>query len=141
MFINQYFKETIVMHRNRNYNTIGVCDRFMKFSFVLFPLYRSSGVTHNKLWYAALALVTLVLFSVAVGALVFMVIYYTHPQACFLNKVFLGLNSGLCIIVSLLAISPCIQTCESVRLRSLVSPFLYSAVQQIARLNRRGPAV
>ncbi|KAB5528468.1 hypothetical protein PHYPO_G00140530 [Pangasianodon hypophthalmus] len=70
----------------------------------------SSGVDHNKLWYAALALVTLVLFSVAVGALVFMAMYYTHPEACFLNKVFLGVNSGLCFIVSLLAISPCIQT-------------------------------
>ncbi|TRY95865.1 hypothetical protein DNTS_021397 [Danionella cerebrum] len=70
----------------------------------------SSGATYNKAWYAALALVTLVLFSVAVGGMVFMVVYYTHPEACFLNKIFLGVNGGLCFIVSLLAISPCIQT-------------------------------
>ncbi|XP_030647063.1 serine incorporator 5 [Chanos chanos] len=70
----------------------------------------SSGVERNKLWYAALALATLVLFSVAVGALVFMVLFYTHSEACLLNKIFLGVNSGLCFIVSLLAISPCIQT-------------------------------
>uniref|UniRef100_A0A671RGT4 Serine incorporator 5 n=1 Tax=Sinocyclocheilus anshuiensis TaxID=1608454 RepID=A0A671RGT4_9TELE len=70
----------------------------------------SSGVKYNKIWYAALALVTLVLFSVAVGALVFMIMFYTDPEACFLNKLFLGVNGGLCFIVSLLAISPCIQT-------------------------------
>ncbi|KAL0979295.1 hypothetical protein UPYG_G00183310 [Umbra pygmaea] len=69
----------------------------------------SSGVKHNRMWYAALALVTLVLFSVAVGAVVFMAVYYTHAQACLLNKVFLGLNGSLCFIVSLLAISPFIQ--------------------------------
>lgn len=80
-------------------------------------VHRSSGVKYNKIWYAALALVTLVLFSVAVGAMVFMIIYYTHPEACFLNKLFLGVNGGLCFVVSLLAISPCIQTCEFTKLK------------------------
>ncbi|XP_067294262.1 serine incorporator 5 isoform X1 [Pseudorasbora parva] len=70
----------------------------------------SSGAKYNKMWYAALAFVTLVLFSVAVGAMVFMIRFYTHAEACFLNKIFLGVNCGLCFIVSLLAISPCIQT-------------------------------
>ncbi|KAL4630048.1 serine incorporator 5-like [Arapaima gigas] len=69
----------------------------------------TSGIKYNKLWYVALALVTLVLFSVAVATLVFMALYYTHPEACTLNKVFLGLNASLCVMVSLLAISPCIQ--------------------------------
>ncbi|TNN39481.1 Serine incorporator 5 [Liparis tanakae] len=69
----------------------------------------SSGVAYNRLWYAALALVTLLLFSGAVAALVFMGVFYTDPEACFLNKVFLGVNGGLCLVVSLLAISPCIQ--------------------------------
>ncbi|XP_010778379.1 serine incorporator 5 [Notothenia coriiceps] len=69
----------------------------------------SSGVTHNRLWYAALAFVTLMLFSAAVGALVFMGVFYTDPEACLLNKIFLGINGSLCLFVSLLAISPCIQ--------------------------------
>ncbi|KAK5871380.1 hypothetical protein PBY51_004264 [Eleginops maclovinus] len=69
----------------------------------------SSGVKHNRLWYAALAFVTLMLFSAAVGALVFMGVFYTDPEACLLNKVFLGINGSLCLVVSLLAISPCIQ--------------------------------
>ncbi|KAJ8005710.1 hypothetical protein DPEC_G00120740 [Dallia pectoralis] len=69
----------------------------------------SSGVKDNRLWYGALALVTLVLFSLAVGALVFMALFYTHAEACLLNKVFLGVNSSLCLIVSVLAISPFIQ--------------------------------
>ncbi|CAJ1068870.1 serine incorporator 5 [Xyrichtys novacula] len=69
----------------------------------------SSGVKYNRLWYAALAFVTLMLFTAAVGAVVFMGVYYTHPEACLLNKIFLGINGSLCLIVSLLAISPCIQ--------------------------------
>ncbi|KAJ3604085.1 hypothetical protein NHX12_028826 [Muraenolepis orangiensis] len=69
----------------------------------------SSGVKYNRLWYAALALVTLLLFSVAVGAVAFMGLFYTHPEACLMNKVLLGVNGSLCLIVSLLAISPCIQ--------------------------------
>ncbi|XP_055775982.1 serine incorporator 5 [Salvelinus fontinalis] len=69
----------------------------------------SSGVKDNRLWYGALALATLVLFSVAVGAVVFMALFYTHSQACLLNKVFLGINGSLCFIVTMLAISPFIQ--------------------------------
>lgn len=89
-------------------------------------LLRTSGVKYNKLWYAALALVTLMLFTVAVGALVFMVHFYTHADACFLNKIFLGINASLCILVSLLAISPCIQTCESSSAPALLSELPHS---------------
>lgn len=73
---------------------------------------RSSGAKYNRLWYLALAFVTLMLFTAAVGAVVFMGVFYTHPDACLLNKVFLGINGSLCLIVSLLAISPCIQKRE-----------------------------
>ncbi|XP_004072472.1 serine incorporator 5 isoform X1 [Oryzias latipes] len=69
----------------------------------------SSGVEYNRLWYAALAFVTLVLFTIAVGALAFMGMYYTHPEACLYNKIFLGINGSLCLVVSMLAISPFIQ--------------------------------
>uniref|UniRef100_A0A8C6THC0 Serine incorporator 5 n=1 Tax=Neogobius melanostomus TaxID=47308 RepID=A0A8C6THC0_9GOBI len=69
----------------------------------------SSGVKYNRFWYAALAFVTLMLFTAAVGAVAFLGFFYTHPEACLLNKVFLGINGSLCFIVSLLAISPCIQ--------------------------------
>ncbi|KAG9353730.1 hypothetical protein JZ751_011852 [Albula glossodonta] len=69
----------------------------------------TAGVEHNRLWYAALALVTLVLLTVAVGALAFMAYFYTHPKACYLNKVLLGVNGSLCLLTCLLAMSPCIQ--------------------------------
>lgn len=95
------------------------CNIFLYIQcFLLFSLLscvsanRSSGVEYNRLWYAALALVTLVLFTIAVGAMVFMGIYYTHPEACIYNKVFLGINGSLCLFVSLLAISPFIQKCK-----------------------------
>lgn len=69
------------------------------------------------MWYAALAFVTLMLFSAAVGAVVFMGLFYTDPEACLLNKIFLGINGSLCFIVSLLAISPCIQKREDTYLQ------------------------
>lgn len=69
----------------------------------------SSGVKHNRFWYAALAFVTLVLFTAAVGAVAFLGIFYAHPESCLPNLVYLGINGGLCFIVSMLAISPCIQ--------------------------------
>lgn len=80
---------------------------------VLFFFCRSSGVKDNRFWYAALAFVTLMLFTAAVGAVVFLGIFYTHSEACLLNKIFLGINSSLCFIVSMLAISPCIQKRKS----------------------------
>ncbi|KAM6945104.1 serine incorporator 5 [Lycodopsis pacificus] len=67
----------------------------------------SSGLKHNTMWYAALAFVTLMLFSCAVAALVFMGVFYT--EACLHNKIYLGINGSLCLIISLLAISPCVQ--------------------------------
>ncbi|XP_075446803.1 serine incorporator 5 isoform X2 [Ascaphus truei] len=69
----------------------------------------SSGTTHNRLWYAALALGTLVLYSIALGALVLMAYFYTHSEGCLLNKILLGVNGSLCLLVSMVAISPCVQ--------------------------------
>ncbi|XP_030049083.1 serine incorporator 5 [Microcaecilia unicolor] len=69
----------------------------------------TSGTIHNKLWNAALALVTLIMYSVAVVALVLLSVFYTHRDGCMLNKIFLGLNGGLCLLVSMVAISPCVQ--------------------------------
>lgn len=69
----------------------------------------SSGVKYNRFWYAALAFVTLMLFTAAVGAVAFLGLFYANPETCLLNVVFLGINGSLCFIVSMLAISPCIQ--------------------------------
>ncbi|XP_053557331.1 serine incorporator 5 [Bombina bombina] len=69
-----------------------------------------SGTKKNKLWFAALALVTLVLYTVAVAALGLLAYFYTHPDGCLLNKIFLGVNGGLCLFVSLVSISHPVQS-------------------------------
>ncbi|KAM4709741.1 serine incorporator 5 [Discoglossus pictus] len=69
----------------------------------------TAGAIHNKMWYAPLALVTLILYSVAVAALGAIAYFYTHPEGCLLNKIFLGINGGLCLLITLVAISPCVQ--------------------------------
>uniref|UniRef100_UPI00398F0AEC serine incorporator 5 isoform X2 n=1 Tax=Pristiophorus japonicus TaxID=55135 RepID=UPI00398F0AEC len=68
-----------------------------------------AGTKQNKCWYVALALVTFILYLVAVSAVVLMVIFYTDPEGCQLNKILLGVNTSLCFIVSMVAITPCVQ--------------------------------
>ncbi|XP_019387731.1 PREDICTED: serine incorporator 5 [Crocodylus porosus] len=70
----------------------------------------TAGTQQNKLWYGLLALGTLILYSVAVAALVLMAIFYTRYYGCTFNKILLGVNGGLCFLISLVAISPCVQS-------------------------------
>lgn len=69
----------------------------------------TAGTVHNKLWYASLALVTLIMYSVATGGLILMAVFYTKTDDCTENKILLGVNGGLCLLISLVAISPCVQ--------------------------------
>ncbi|KAJ6669864.1 hypothetical protein lerEdw1_000413 [Lerista edwardsae] len=69
----------------------------------------TSSTKHKQLWYGSLALVTLVLYSVAVGALIVMAVFYTRADGCTFNKILLGVNGGLCLLISVVAISPCVQ--------------------------------
>ncbi|XP_037981461.1 serine incorporator 5 isoform X2 [Motacilla alba alba] len=69
----------------------------------------TAGANHKQVWNGLLALVTLILYSVAVAALVLMALFYTRPEGCMYNKVLIGVNGGLCLFVSLVAISPCVQ--------------------------------
>uniref|UniRef100_A0A8C2UZS1 Serine incorporator 5 n=1 Tax=Chinchilla lanigera TaxID=34839 RepID=A0A8C2UZS1_CHILA len=69
----------------------------------------TAGTASNKLWYAALSLVTLIMYSIATGGLVLMAVFYTQLEGCTQNKIFLGVNGGLCLLISVAAISPCVQ--------------------------------
>lgn len=69
----------------------------------------TAGTVHNKLWYASLALVTLIMYSIATGGLILMAVFYTKKDDCTENKILLGVNGGLCLLISLVAISPCVQ--------------------------------
>lgn len=69
----------------------------------------TAGTAHNKLWYAFLALVTLIMYSIAAGGLILMAVFYTQRDGCMENKILLGVNGGLCLLISLVAISPCVQ--------------------------------
>ncbi|XP_036618416.1 serine incorporator 5 isoform X1 [Trichosurus vulpecula] len=69
----------------------------------------TAGTVHNKMWYAFLALVTLLMYTIAVGALILMAWFYTREEGCLQNKIFVGVNGGLCLLISLVAISPCVQ--------------------------------
>lgn len=38
-----------------------------------------------------------------------MAVFYTQKDGCLENKILLGLNGGLCLLISVVAISPCVQ--------------------------------
>ncbi|XP_006889947.1 PREDICTED: serine incorporator 5 [Elephantulus edwardii] len=69
----------------------------------------TAGTATNKLWYASLSLVTLIMYSIATGGLSLMAVFYTQREGCLENKVLLGINGGLCLLISLVAILPCVQ--------------------------------
>ncbi|OXB80878.1 UNVERIFIED_CONTAM: hypothetical protein H355_016895 [Colinus virginianus] len=69
----------------------------------------TASANHKQMWSGLLALVTLILYSVAVAALVLMALFYTRSEGCLSNKILIGVNGGLCLFVSLVAISPCVQ--------------------------------
>uniref|UniRef100_S4RYA4 Serine incorporator 4 n=1 Tax=Petromyzon marinus TaxID=7757 RepID=S4RYA4_PETMA len=68
-----------------------------------------TGAEQNKAWYAALITVTLIFYAAAIAAFALMIVFYTNPLGCALNKGLLSLNLVLCVAVSLLAVSPCVQ--------------------------------
>ena len=70
---------------------------------------RTAGTASNKLWYASLSLVTLIMYSIATGGLILMAVFYTQKDGCVENKILLGINGGLCLLISAVAISPCVQ--------------------------------
>uniref|UniRef100_A0A8B9Z7E7 Serine incorporator 5 n=1 Tax=Buteo japonicus TaxID=224669 RepID=A0A8B9Z7E7_9AVES len=74
-----------------------------------YVLSKTAGANHKQMWNGLLALVTLILYSVAVAALILMALFYTRSEGCMYNKVLIGVNGGLCLFVSLVAISPCVQ--------------------------------
>uniref|UniRef100_A0A8D1TM20 Serine incorporator 5 n=2 Tax=Sus scrofa TaxID=9823 RepID=A0A8D1TM20_PIG len=69
----------------------------------------TAGTATNKLWYACLSLVTLIMYSIATGGLILMAVFYTQKDGCMENKILLGVNGGLCLLISVVAISPCVQ--------------------------------
>lgn len=67
------------------------------------------GVEKNKCWFVALLLASITLFTLSVVGYVLLIVFYTDAGGCTANKAFIGVNFTLSILISILAISPCIQ--------------------------------
>ncbi|XP_041043417.1 serine incorporator 1 isoform X2 [Carcharodon carcharias] len=64
---------------------------------------------NSRCWYAALLSATGVNYLLSLVAVVLFYCYYTHPEGCTENKVFISLNMLLCIVSSVMSILPKIQ--------------------------------
>ncbi|XP_053743021.1 serine incorporator 1 [Synchiropus splendidus] len=64
---------------------------------------------NSRCWYAALLSVTAVNYLLSLLALVLFFIYYTRPDNCTENKVFISINMLLCIAASVMSVLPQIQ--------------------------------
>lgn len=61
-----------------------------------------------------------------------MAVFYTQKDGCMENKILLGVNGGLCLLISLVAISPCVQD----RKHSVFHSFLFISVFQQTQLRK-----
>ncbi|XP_067867631.1 serine incorporator 1-like isoform X2 [Heterodontus francisci] len=65
-----------------------------------------------KCWFAALLFFTALNYILSIAAVVVLYLFYTKPDDCTANKVFISLNLIFCIIVSIVSILPKIQEAQ-----------------------------
>ncbi|XP_037690043.1 serine incorporator 4 isoform X2 [Choloepus didactylus] len=97
---------------------IGICGGF---TFILLQLVLITAFAHswNKnwqtgaaqdcSWFLAMLLATVGFYSMAGVGAVLLFHHYTHPAACLLNKMLLGLHLSFCGLISILSITPCVR--------------------------------
>ncbi|KAG9355543.1 hypothetical protein JZ751_000381 [Albula glossodonta] len=67
---------------------------------------------NRKCWFAALLSFTFLHYALAFAAMVLFYVFYTHPDNCTENKVFISLNLIFCVIVSIVSILPKVQEAQ-----------------------------
>ncbi|XP_039595471.1 serine incorporator 1 isoform X1 [Polypterus senegalus] len=64
---------------------------------------------NSKCWYACLLIFTILFYIAAFAAVVLFYLYYTKPNDCAENKLFISLNLIFCFIISIVSILPKVQ--------------------------------
>uniref|UniRef100_A0A915I269 Serine incorporator n=1 Tax=Romanomermis culicivorax TaxID=13658 RepID=A0A915I269_ROMCU len=65
--------------------------------------------TGSRSWFAALLTVTGVFYTISLACVTMFYIYYTKADDCSLHKAFISINLILCVIASILSVTPKIQ--------------------------------
>ncbi|GCC22830.1 serine incorporator 1-like [Chiloscyllium punctatum] len=67
---------------------------------------------NSKCWYAALFTCTALNYLLSIAAVIVLYIFYTKPDDCTANKVFISLNLIFCVIISVVSVLPKIQEAQ-----------------------------
>ncbi|KAG7457814.1 hypothetical protein MATL_G00231300 [Megalops atlanticus] len=67
---------------------------------------------NRKCWFAGLLSFTILHYALAFAAVVLFYVFYTQPDDCTENKVFISLNLIFCVIVSIVSILPKVQEAQ-----------------------------
>ncbi|XP_014671537.1 PREDICTED: serine incorporator 5-like [Priapulus caudatus] len=59
-------------------------------------------------WFSLIVVMALVLYGICVISVVLLFSFYTNLKGCFINKLFICINSGLCFVLSLASVLPCV---------------------------------
>ncbi|XP_073985176.1 serine incorporator TMS1 isoform X2 [Rhodnius prolixus] len=65
--------------------------------------------TESRGWYAALLFTMLINYALALTGIILLYLYFTQPDDCALNKVFISINLIVCVIASFISILPSVQ--------------------------------
>lgn len=63
----------------------------------------------SKIWYVALLISTITLYTIAIVGIVLLFVYFTSSEGCILNKFFISMNLLLCVFSSFVSILPKVQ--------------------------------
>ncbi|KAG8197662.1 hypothetical protein JTE90_001591 [Oedothorax gibbosus] len=63
----------------------------------------------SNCWFVAMVFCAMIIYTAVVIGIVMIAQNYTRAEGCFSNKIFIGVNGGLCLLCSFVSVMPCVE--------------------------------